>query len=92
MDTAICRDGAVTNIYGNDPVIMEGGKKLVHTFVVRMIGEYPLGKKCIAEEEFEEHPTDAQIAWCLLKHPDASFASVTDRFQIKQEEVDLPFG
>lgn len=70
---------------------MEGGKKLVHTFVVRMIGEYPLGKRCIAEEEFQEKPTDTQIAWCLLKYPQANFASVSERYRMGREEEDIPF-
>lgn len=91
MNVIICRDGKVADISGKEPLISEGMPELKRTFVVRMIAQERLGKRCIAEEIFENEPTENQIRWCLLKHTAADFAVVVEIYTIDREEIDLPF-
>jgi len=87
MSTILYRDGN-TETKGGDPIVVDSPTRLRKEFVVRMIKNSGCRKECIAEEVFEAHPSDEQIIWCLLKHPDASFAAVSDRYTLYKP---LPF-
>lgn len=89
MTTILYRDGTAEQKSG-EPIVINNVTKLKHDFVVRLITDNGFQKRCIAEEVFDEHPSSAQIAWCLLKYPDATFAAVTDRYSIDRE-MQLPF-
>lgn len=91
MVSAISKNGQITTYEPNmEDVIMVVGEvgKLKKEHVVRLIKGDGFKKNCIAEEVFQQQPTENQIMWCLLKHKESSFAVVTERYALEQ---DLPF-
>lgn len=97
MFSAISREGRIT-IYepkGKELIMIHGEVgSLKKEYVVRLIRDEGYRKSCIAEEVFEEEPTENQILWCLIKHKDASFAVKGERYRTDRFYSDineLPF-
>lgn len=84
-------NGDVADIPNIEPILTDRTPEPIYTYAVRLIWEDGDKMRCIAEEIFEKMPTETQISWCLLKHPEASFASVVQRYSLIQDE-DLPFA
>lgn len=87
MSTILYRDGS-TEMKDDFPIVVDDQIRLKKEFVVRMIKNTGNHKECIAEEIFEAYPSNSQIIWCLLKHPEATFAAVSDRYTLHRA---LPF-
>lgn len=88
MSKILYRDGHVENKF-EQAVIVEETVDLEQKWVVRLIKDEGFKKSCIGEEEFHNRPTKEQVLWCLLKHKDASFACVLERYFLEKE---LPFA
>lgn len=60
----------------DDAIQIPDGMTVFEFFRVRvMVGE-PLEAKCIAVEDFQEFPDDAQVAWSVIKN-NGSYAEIT---------------
>lgn len=89
MSKILYRDGR-EEFRANDPIVIGDDVGLRKDYVVRLIKDTGFHKECIAEEEFDKLPSDKQIVWCLMKHEEASFASVSERYKLN--DPDLPFS
>lgn len=88
MSTILYRNGS-TEIKDGCPIVVDEAVKLHMEVVVRLIKDTGIRKECIAEEVFETRPSATQIIWCLLRHSEATFAVVEDKYTLNN---DLPFA
>lgn len=88
MSKILYRDGR-EEYQANEPIVVEDSIELKKDYAVRLIKDTGFHKECIAEERFEKFPSEKQIVWCLMKHKEASFASVSERYKLDSQE--LPF-
>ncbi len=88
MSTILYRNGS-TETKDECPIVVDEAVSLHREVVVRLIKDTGIRKECIAEEVFETCPSSIQIIWCLLKHPEATFAVVEDKYTLNN---DLPFA
>ena len=75
----------------NEPVVINESEDTITSlkkeYLVRLIQNSLNNKKVIAEEVFEQPPTENQIIWCLLKHKNADFAVKAERYRLEDREL-----
>ena len=75
-----------------EPVAVSDSARVVKSWMIRLICNDGLYKKVLAEESFNNRPSEEQILYCLAKHRNASFAVIEEVYKLEDDGYQLPFN